>query len=120
MATNARLADRLRRRSSILRTRARNRASHRTDLSYTDRNDRDLQQAGIASSCFLRQTRIFRRQPNEGADPSGPAAEPNGIAVSAPTYFQCTGSHEFDPPETIPLKGVGDTVIYRLKPDIAG
>ena len=47
------------------------------------------------------------------------AAEPNGIAVSAATYFPCTGSHEFDSPETIPLKGVGDTVIYRLKPDIA-
>ena len=47
------------------------------------------------------------------------AAEPNGIAVSAATFFQCTGSHEFDSPETIALKGVGDTVIYRIKPDIA-
>jgi len=47
------------------------------------------------------------------------AAEPNGIAVSAATYYQCTGSHEFDLPETITLKGVGDTVIYRIKPDIA-
>jgi adenylate cyclase len=47
------------------------------------------------------------------------AAEPNGIAVSAATYFQCTGSHEFGSPETIALKGVGDTIIYRLKPDVA-
>lgn len=46
------------------------------------------------------------------------AAEPNGIAVSAATYFQCTEAHEFDAPETIALKGVGDTVIYRIKPDI--
>ena len=46
------------------------------------------------------------------------AAEPNGIAVSAATYYQCTGSHEFDLPETIALKGVGDTVIYRIKPEI--
>lgn len=45
------------------------------------------------------------------------AAEPNGIAVSAATYFQCTGSHAFDLPETIALKGVGDTVIYRVKPE---
>ncbi|ATW04191.1 adenylate/guanylate cyclase domain-containing protein [Sphingorhabdus sp. YGSMI21] len=47
------------------------------------------------------------------------AAEPNGIAVSAATYYQCTGAHEFDPPETIALKGVGDTVIYRTKPALA-
>ena len=44
------------------------------------------------------------------------AAEPNGIAVSAATYFQCANSHKFGSPETIPLKGVGDTTIYRLKP----
>jgi len=47
------------------------------------------------------------------------AAEPNGIAVSAATYYQCTEAHEFDAPETIALKGVGDTVIYRIKPEIA-
>ncbi|WP_321322903.1 adenylate/guanylate cyclase domain-containing protein [uncultured Parasphingorhabdus sp.] len=47
------------------------------------------------------------------------AAEPNGIAVSAATYQQCTGAHDFDPPETIALKGIGDSVIYRTKPALA-
>lgn len=47
------------------------------------------------------------------------AAEPNGIAVSAATYFQCNGSHEFGSPETIALKGVGDIELYRLLPEAA-
>jgi len=42
------------------------------------------------------------------------AAEPNGIAVSSSTYFQCTDCHEFGKPETLTLKGVGDTEVYRL------
>jgi adenylate cyclase len=44
------------------------------------------------------------------------AAEPNGIAVSAATYYQCNGSHKFASPETIALKGVGDVEIYRYTP----
>ena len=47
------------------------------------------------------------------------AALPNGIAVSETTYFQCATSHEFGPPETIALKGVGEMQIYRLKPEPA-
>lgn len=43
------------------------------------------------------------------------AADHNGIAVSAATYFQCGGLHEFGSAETLTLKGVGETEIYRLK-----
>jgi len=43
------------------------------------------------------------------------AAGSNGIAVSSATYFQCEGAHEFGEPETLTLKGVGDTEIYRVK-----
>lgn len=43
-------------------------------------------------------------------------AEANGIAVSAATYLQARAAGDFGPAETIPLKGVGDTEIYRLKP----
>ena len=42
-------------------------------------------------------------------------AHPGGIAVSAATYFQCRTHEEFHPPETIMLKGVGETEVYRLK-----
>ncbi|MGB5482882.1 adenylate/guanylate cyclase domain-containing protein [Parasphingorhabdus sp.] len=43
------------------------------------------------------------------------AADHNGIAVSAATYYQCGGLHEFGSAETLTLKGVGETEIYRLK-----
>lgn len=43
------------------------------------------------------------------------AASPNGMAVSTTTYNQCVDRYEFDPPETINLKGVGETRIHRLK-----
>lgn len=44
------------------------------------------------------------------------AAEPNCIAVSAAAYSQCARDFQFGPAETIALKGVGDTEIYRLTP----
>ncbi len=44
-------------------------------------------------------------------------AAANGIAVSTTTYNQCVDAFEFDPPETINLKGVGATQIYRLRRD---
>ena len=43
------------------------------------------------------------------------AASPNGIAVSAATYYQVQNSHPFEPPETILLKGIGETQVYRLR-----
>jgi class 3 adenylate cyclase len=42
-------------------------------------------------------------------------AEHNGIAVSAATYFQARAHFEFDAGETLTLKGVGETEIYRVK-----
>jgi adenylate cyclase len=42
-------------------------------------------------------------------------AEHNGVAVSASTYFQLAGREEFEPAETLVLKGIGETEIYRLK-----
>ncbi|MCA1749079.1 MAG: adenylate/guanylate cyclase domain-containing protein [Sphingomonadales bacterium] len=42
-------------------------------------------------------------------------AHPGGIAVSAATYYQTRAGEEFHPPETITLKGVGETEVYRLK-----
>lgn len=41
-------------------------------------------------------------------------ARPNGIAVSASTYHQCAGAHDFEPPEVLVLKGVGETEIRHL------
>ena len=41
-------------------------------------------------------------------------ARPNGIAVSSSTYHQCAGSHDFEPPEVLVLKGVGETEIRHL------
>ncbi|GAA0479331.1 hypothetical protein GCM10009096_21740 [Parasphingorhabdus litoris] len=43
------------------------------------------------------------------------AADANGIAVSSATFFECGGGFDFDGPENLMLKGVGDTEIYRLK-----
>lgn len=42
-------------------------------------------------------------------------AEHNGVAVSASTFFQLAGREEFEPAETLVLKGIGETEIYRLK-----
>jgi adenylate cyclase len=42
-------------------------------------------------------------------------AEHNGIAVSAATYFQARPHFDFEAGETLTLKGVGDTEIYRVK-----
>ncbi|MDG2003052.1 MAG: adenylate/guanylate cyclase domain-containing protein [Novosphingobium sp.] len=42
-------------------------------------------------------------------------AEHNGIAVSASTYFQLSDRQDFLPSETLVLKGVGETEVYRLK-----
>lgn len=44
-------------------------------------------------------------------------ADPDGIAVSAATYFECGKAEAFTHAETLTLKGVGDTEIYRLKMD---
>ncbi|MEL1251340.1 adenylate/guanylate cyclase domain-containing protein [Aurantiacibacter gilvus] len=41
-------------------------------------------------------------------------ARPNGIAVSSATYHQCAGAHDFEPPEVLVLKGVGETEIRHL------
>lgn len=46
-------------------------------------------------------------------------ADHNGIAVSSATYFECGTAHEFERAETLALKGVGDTEIYRLKMKLA-
>lgn len=43
-------------------------------------------------------------------------AEPNGIAVSAATYYECEEPLAFDEGEAITLKGVGDTMVYRYRP----
>lgn len=42
-------------------------------------------------------------------------ADHNGIAVSSATYFQTATKAEFHPPETLVLKGVGETQVYKLK-----
>ncbi|NNC73362.1 MAG: hypothetical protein HKN78_10885 [Sphingomonadaceae bacterium] len=42
-------------------------------------------------------------------------AEPNGIAVSAATYHQTRSIVDYGPPETLALKGVGETEIHRVK-----
>lgn len=42
-------------------------------------------------------------------------ARPNGIAVSSATFLQCAGAHDFEPPEVLVLKGVGETEVRHLK-----
>lgn len=42
------------------------------------------------------------------------AAHPGGIAVSESTYFAACSEVEFKGPEVVPLKGIGDTTIYRV------
>ena len=39
----------------------------------------------------------------------------NGIAVSEATWMRVQGKAEFDPPETMVLKGVGEMAVYRLR-----
>jgi len=39
----------------------------------------------------------------------------NGVAVSEATWMRLRGSAEFDPPETLLLKGVGEMPVYRLR-----
>jgi len=39
----------------------------------------------------------------------------NGVAVSTATYHQTHATEDYHPPETMPLKGVGEVQIYRLK-----
>ncbi|MBC7985910.1 MAG: hypothetical protein H7X93_04470 [Sphingomonadaceae bacterium] len=41
-------------------------------------------------------------------------AEPNGIAVSAATYYQTCAGNAYGPAETLTLKGIGETAVYRL------
>ncbi|WP_298015750.1 adenylate/guanylate cyclase domain-containing protein [uncultured Parasphingopyxis sp.] len=41
-------------------------------------------------------------------------AEPNGIAVSETTFYQAKPHFEFSAGETLILKGVGETQVYRL------
>ena len=42
------------------------------------------------------------------------AALPNGIAVSSSVYYRCHDAFDFEGPDTIMLKGIGETEIYRL------
>ncbi len=39
----------------------------------------------------------------------------NGVAVSEATWMRVRGSAEFEPPETLLLKGVGEMPVYRLR-----
>jgi adenylate cyclase len=43
------------------------------------------------------------------------AAAPDGVAVSEATYRRVRASAEFEPPETLVLKGVGEMAVYRLR-----
>jgi class 3 adenylate cyclase len=43
------------------------------------------------------------------------SAEPGGISVSAATFYECEEPDAFHAVEAVTLKGVGETVIYRLK-----
>lgn len=43
------------------------------------------------------------------------AAGPNGVAVSEATYMRARASSEFEPPETMVLKGIGEMPVYRLR-----
>ena len=42
-------------------------------------------------------------------------AESNGVAVSEATYLRARGTSEFEPPQTMLLKGVGEMPVYRLR-----
>lgn len=42
-------------------------------------------------------------------------AAANGVAVSEATYRRAKGTSEFEPPQTMLLKGVGEMPVYRLK-----
>ena len=42
-------------------------------------------------------------------------AEPNGVAVSEATYMRARGSSEFEPAQTLVLKGIGEMPVYRLR-----
>ena len=39
----------------------------------------------------------------------------NGVAVSEATWMRVRASAEFDPPETLLLKGIGEMPVYRLR-----
>ena len=43
-------------------------------------------------------------------------ANPGGIAVSEACYLRTHGLHAFSEPETIVLKGVGETLVYKINP----
>lgn len=43
------------------------------------------------------------------------AAGVNGVAVSEATWMRVRGRADFDPPETMVLKGVGEMAVYRLR-----
>ena len=43
-------------------------------------------------------------------------ASPGGIAVSEACYLRTHGLHDFSEPETIVLKGVGETLVYKINP----
>lgn len=43
-------------------------------------------------------------------------ASPDGIAVSEACYLRTRGMHAFSEPETILLKGVGETLVYKIDP----
>lgn len=42
-------------------------------------------------------------------------ADHNGIAVSVATYHQTKDAVDYTPPETLTLKGIGETEVYRVK-----
>ena len=43
------------------------------------------------------------------------AASLNGIAVSEATWMRVRDDGDFEPPEVMVLKGVGEMPVYRLK-----
>jgi len=43
------------------------------------------------------------------------AAPINGVAVSEATWMRVQGRADFDPPETLVLKGLGEMAVYRLR-----
>jgi class 3 adenylate cyclase len=45
-------------------------------------------------------------------------ARPNGIAISETAYLRARSKPLFDAGEAIPLKGVGDITVYRLRDDV--
>ncbi len=42
-------------------------------------------------------------------------AEPNGVAASEATYMRARASSEFEPAQTLVLKGIGEMPVYRLR-----